>query len=103
MYVAGKIDWIGEVDDNGEDIPGTGGTYAHYWVDGNKVDLPGGIFNNMWVSNAYDVAVSEGFVIVAGDVATETQTQVPAIWINEQLIKLEGDKTHGIAKAIFID
>ena len=103
VYVAGKIDWIGEVDDNGEDIPGTGGTYAHYWVDGNKVDLPGGIFNNMWVSNAYDVAASEGFVIVAGDVATETQTQVPAIWVNDELIKLEGDNTHGMAKAIFIE
>mgnify|MGYP003324837246 FL=1 len=57
----------------------------------------------MWVSNAYDVAASEGFVIVAGDVATETQTQVPAIWVNDELIKLEGDNTHGMAKAIFIE
>ena len=57
----------------------------------------------MWVSNAYDVAASDGFVIVAGDVATETQTQVPAIWVNDELIKLEGDNTHGMAKAIFIE
>ena len=103
IYVAGKIDWIGEVDDNGEDVPGTGGTYAHYWHNGTKVDLPGGIFNDMWVSTAYDVAASDGFVVVAGDVATETKTQVPAIWVNDQMILLEGSDTYGIAKAIFID
>ncbi len=102
IYVAGKIDWIGEVDEDGNDIPETGGTYAHYWHNGTKVDLLGGIFNDMWVSTAYDVAASDGYVVVAGDVATETQTQVPAIWVNGELIKLEGDNTHGIAKAIFI-
>tara|TARA_A100000164_G_scaffold43746_1_gene33226 strand:- start:1363 stop:2433 length:1071 start_codon:yes stop_codon:yes gene_type:complete len=103
VYVAGKIDWIGEVDDEGNDIPGTGGTYAHYWHNGTKVDLLGGVFNDMWVSTAYDVAVSEGYVVVTGDVATETQTQVPAIWVNDVLTKLEGDNTHGVAKAVFID
>ena len=103
VYVAGKIDWIGEVDDEGNDIPGTGGTYAHYWHNGTKVDLLGGVFNDMWVSTAYDVAVSDGYVVVTGDVATETQTQVPAIWVNDVLTKLEGDNTHGVAKAVFID
>ena len=103
VYVAGKIDWIGEVDDDGNDIPGTGGSYAHYWHNGTKVDLLGGVFNNMWVSTAYDVAASDGFVVVAGDVATENQTQVPAIWVNGELIKLEGDDTFGVAQAIFID
>ena len=103
VYVAGKIDWIGEVDDEGNDIPGTGGTYAHYWHNGTKVDLLGGVFNDMWVSTAYGVAVSEGYVVVTGDVATETQTQVPAIWVNDVLTKLEGDNTHGVAKAVFID
>ena len=102
VYVAGKIDWIGEVDDEGNDIPGTGGTYAHYWHNGTKVDLLGGVFNDMWVSTAYDVAVSDGYVVVTGDVATETQTQVPAIWVNDVLTKLEGDNTHGVAKAVFI-
>ena len=43
------------------------------------------------------------FVVVAGDVATENQTQVPAIWVNDALTKLEGDNTHGVAKAIFIE
>ena len=57
----------------------------------------------MWVSTAYDVAASDGFVVVAGDVATENQTQVPAIWVNGELIKLEGDDTFGVAQAIFID
>ena len=57
----------------------------------------------MWVSTAYDVAASDGFVVVAGDVATETKTQVPAIWVNDQMILLEGSDTYGIAKAIFID
>ena len=103
VYVAGKIDWIGEVDDEDNDIPGTGGTYAHYWHNGTKVDLLGGVFNDMWVSTAYDVAVSDGYVVVTGDVATETQTQVPAIWVNDVLTKLEGDNTHGVAKAVYID
>ena len=102
VYVAGKIDWIGEVDDDGNDIPGTGGSYAHYWHDGTKVDLLGGIFNDMWVSTAYDVAASDGYVVVAGDVASETQTQVPAVWVNGELIHLEGTNTHGVAKAVFI-
>ena len=102
VYVAGKIEWMIETED-GNDIPGTGGTYAHYWHDGTKVDLPGGVFNDMWVSTAYDVAVADGYVIVTGDVATETQTQVPAIWVNNVLTKLEGDNTHGVAKAVFID
>ena len=102
VYVAGKIDWMIETE-NGNDIPGTGGTYAHYWHDGTKFDLPGGVFNNMWVSTAYDVAAADGFVVVAGDVATETQTQVPAIWVDDFLTKLEGNNTHGVAKAVFID
>ena len=103
VYVAGKIDWIGEVDEDGNDIPETGGTYAHYWHNGTKVDLLGGVFNDMWVSTAYDVAATDGYVIVAGDVATANQTQVPAIWVNDALTKLEGDNTHGVAKAVFID
>ena len=103
VYVAGKIDWIGEVDEDGNDIPETGGTYAHYWHNGTKVDLLGGVFNDMWVSTAYDVAATDGYVIVAGDVATANQTQVPAIWVNDALTKLEGDNTHGVAKAIFIE
>ena len=45
----------------------------------------------------------DGYVVVTGDVATETQTQVPAIWVNDVLTKLEGDNTHGVAKAVFID
>ena len=102
VYVAGKIDWIIETD-NGNDIPGTGGTYAHYWHDGTKFDLPGGVFNNMWVSTANDVAAADGFVIVAGNVATETQTKVPAIWVDDFLTKLEGNNTHGVAKAVFVD
>ena len=57
----------------------------------------------MWVSTAYDVAVADGFVVVAGDVATEAQTQVPAIWVNDVLTKLEGDNTQGVAKAVFIN
>ena len=57
----------------------------------------------MWVSTAYDVAATDGYVIVAGDVATANQTQVPAIWVNDALTKLEGDNTHGVAKAIFIE
>jgi hypothetical protein len=56
----------------------------------------------MWVSTAYDVAANTGFVVVAGDVATETQTQVPAMWVNGELIHLEGTDTHGVAKAVFI-
>ncbi len=102
VYVAGKVDWIAEVDDEGKDIPGTGGTYAHYWMNGTKVDLPGGVFNNYWVSTAYDIAVKAGFIVVAGDVASESQTQVPAAWVNEQLIHLEGEDTHGVAKAVYI-
>ena len=105
VYVAGKIDWIAEYDENTEDNikDGTGGTYAHYWHNGTKVDLLGGVYNNMWVSTAYDIAASDGFIVVAGDVATENQTQVPAIWGNGELIKLEGDNTFGVAKAVFIE
>ena len=102
VYVAGRVDWIAEVDDEGKDIPGTGGTYAHYWMNGTKVDLPGGVFNNYWVSTAYDIAAKAGFIVVAGDVASESQTQVPAAWVNEQLIHLEGEDTHGVAKAVYI-
>ena len=71
-------------------------------MNGTKVDLPGGVFNNYWVSTAYDIAVKAGFVVVAGDVASESQTQVPAAWVNEQLIHLEGEDTHGVAKAVYI-
>ena len=57
----------------------------------------------MWVSSAYDIAVSDDVIIVSGDVATNMQTQVPAIWVNNDLNLLEGNNTHGIAKAVFID
>jgi len=104
VYVAGKIDHIGhnDPDNPGGVLPGTGGTYAHYWFNGTKYDLLGGIWNNMWVSTANDIEVKDGYVVVAGDVATETITQVPAIWVNDQLLLLEGD-IYGVAKAIFID
>ena len=102
--MAGKIDHIGhnDPDNPGGVLPGTGGTYAHYWFNGTKYDLLGGIWNNMWVSTANDIEVKDGYVVVAGDVATETITQVPAIWVNDQLLLLEGD-IYGVAKAIFID
>tara|TARA_B100001175_G_scaffold317896_1_gene337319 strand:+ start:6112 stop:7179 length:1068 start_codon:yes stop_codon:yes gene_type:complete len=103
IYVAGMIDHIAEADENGETIVGSGGTYAHYWVNGDKVDLQGGQWNNMWVSTAYDIAVSDDVIIVSGDVATNSQTQVPAVWVNNELVLLEGDNTHGIAKTVFID
>ena len=105
IYVAGKIDHIALWDDDTEDNtkPGTGGTYAHYWKNGKKFDLPGGVYNNFWVSNAYDVSTIGDTVVVAGDVATETQTQVPALWINNELILLEGDKSFGVATAVYID
>ena len=57
----------------------------------------------MWVSNAYDIAVSDDNIIVSGDVATNNQTQVPAVWVNDNLTLLEGENTHGIAKAVFIN
>ena len=57
----------------------------------------------MWVSTAYDIAVKDGFIVVSGDVANGTETQVPAVWINGELTKLEGDNTHGVAKAVYID
>ena len=57
----------------------------------------------MWVSNAYDIAVSDDIIIVSGDVATNNQTQVPAVWVNNELVLLEGSKNHGVAKAIFIN
>jgi len=31
------------------------------------------------------------------------QTQVPAVWVNKDLTLLEGDNTHGIARAVFIE
>ena len=49
------------------------GGSASYWIDNESFDLGG---NN---AEAYDVAVADGFVVVAGDVATEAQTQVPTI------------------------
>ena len=72
-------------------------------MNGKKFDLPGGVYNNFWVSNAYDVSTIGDTVVVAGDVATETQTQVPALWINNELILLEGDKSFGVATAVYID
>jgi len=42
-------------------------------------------------------------IIVSGDVATNNQTQVPAVWVNDNLTLLEGENTHGIAKAVFIN
>ena len=63
----------------------------------------GGVWNNMWVSNAYDIAVSEDIIIVSGDVATKSQTQVPAIWVNNEFKLLEDSKTNGIARRIFIE
>ena len=63
----------------------------------------GGVWNNMWVSTAYDIAVSEDVIIVSGDVATKSQTQVPAIWVNNELKLLEDSKTNGIARKIIIE
>ena len=77
--------------------------HAHYWINGEKFDLKGGQWNNMWVSNAYDIVVSDDIIIVSGDVATNMQTQVPALWVNDDLTMLEGDNIHGVAKAVFID
>lgn len=57
----------------------------------------------MWVSNAYDIAVSEDIIISSGDVATKSQTQVPAIWVNNELKLLEDSKTNGIARRIIIE
>ena len=57
----------------------------------------------MWVSNAYDIAVSEDIIIVSGDVATKSQTQVPAIWVNNEFKLLEDSKTNGIARRIIIE
>ena len=57
----------------------------------------------MWVSTAYDIAVSEDVIIVSGDVATKSQTQVPAIWVNNELKLLEDSKTNGIARRIIIE
>jgi hypothetical protein len=31
------------------------------------------------------------------------QAQVPAVWVNNDLTLLEGNNTHGIANAVFID
>ncbi len=105
IYAAGKIDHIGQYCEECPDktLPGSGGSYAHYWHNGNKVDLLGGVWTDMWVSTAYDIAVKDGFVVVSGDVATGTETQVPAVWINGELTKLEGDNTYGVAKAVYID
>ena len=90
IYVAGIIDHIANSGDNGEIVQASGGTYAHYWINGDKVDLEGGQWSNMWVSNAYDIAVSDDNIIVSGDVATNNQTQVPAVWVNDNLTLLEG-------------
>tara|TARA_A200000159_G_C7062891_1_gene231121 strand:+ start:331 stop:504 length:174 start_codon:yes stop_codon:yes gene_type:complete len=57
----------------------------------------------MWISNAYDIAVSNDIVIVSSDVATNMQSQVQALWVNNDLTLLEGNNTHGIANAVFID
>jgi hypothetical protein len=57
----------------------------------------------MWVSSAYDIAVSDDVIIVSGDVATNSQTQVPTVWVNNELVLLEGSEKHGVAKAIFIN
>ena len=103
IYVAGKIDHIANTNEKGETIVGTGGTYAHYWINGEKIDLIGGVWNNMWVSTAYDIAVSEDVIIVSGDVATKSQTQVPAIWVNNELKLLEDSKTNGIDRRIIIE
>ena len=56
-----------------------------------------------WTSTAYDIAVKDDLIVASGYVATGTETQVPAIWINGELTKLEGDNTYGVAKAVFID
>ena len=51
-------------------------TYTHYWINGeNRFD--GGVWNNMWVSTAYDIAVSEDVIIVSGDVATKSKPSPP--------------------------
>ena len=97
IYVAGKISHFG----NSE--PGTGGDTAHYWYNEEIFDLPGGVWTDGWTSTAYDIAVKDDLIVASGYVATGTETQVPAIWINGELTKLEGDNTYGVAKAVFID
>ena len=45
----------------------------------------------------------QDIIIVSGDVATKSQTQVPAIWVNNELKLLEDSKTNGIARRIIIE
>lgn len=105
IYVAGKISQFGQycADCPNKTKPGTGGSSAYYWYNGNIFDLPGGVWTDGWTSTAYDIAVKDDLIVVSGYVATGTETQVPAIWINGELTKLEGDNTYGVAKAVFID
>ncbi|MGB2013329.1 MAG: hypothetical protein ACPHPL_06225 [Flavobacteriaceae bacterium] len=105
IYVAGKISQFGQycADCPNNTKPGTGGDTAYYWYNGNKFDLPGGVWTDGWTSTAYDIAVKDDLTVASGYVATGTETQVPAIWINGELTKLEGDNTYGVAKAVFID
>ena len=105
IYVAGKISHIGQycADCPNNTEPGTGGDTAHYWINRVIFDLPGGVWNDGWTSTAYDIAVKDDLIVASGYVATGTETQVPAVWINGELTKLEGDNTYGVAKAVFID
>ena len=103
IYLAGNTTHF-ILTDNGVEIEGTGGTYAHYWKNKNRHDLPGGPINNYMVSDAYDVAVSDGKIVVVGSASSESAEQVAAIWIDKELIYLVDQNTkHSIAKSVFIE
>jgi len=103
VYVAGNTSHFIFTND-GEEVEGTGGTYGHYWKNRNINDLPGGPINNYMVSDAYDVAVSDGKVVVVGSASSESASDVAAVWIDGELNYLVDKNTkYSLARSIYIE
>ena len=56
------------------------------------------------VSDAYDVAVSDGKVVVVGSASSESASDVAAVWIDGELNYLVDKNTkYSLARSIYIE
>ena len=105
VYLTGNIQYIGNVDNDGNNIEGEPGITAHYWKNGQIFDLPGGpVFDNYWVGGGRDIIVSDDQIIVGGWASSFSHSQIAAIWINGKLIYLEDENIYpSIVNSILLE
>ena len=105
IYVTGHIQHIGTVDSDGNPNEAEPGITAHYWINGQIFDLPGGpVFDNYWVGEGRDIVAYDNQIIVGGWASSSSHSQVATLWIDGQLIYLENkDKFPSVVNSVYLE